>query len=60
MVKGIINAFDPMKLCLVIYMTKGGIWAITQPPIFSNGYITFATTFLPGSKYLLPAKKVNF
>ena len=46
MVKGIINAFDHMVLCFVINLTKDGNWAITQPPIFTTGYVCFATTFL--------------
>ena len=46
MVKGIINAFDHMELCLVINLTKDGNWAITRPPIFSTGYVSFASTFL--------------
>ena len=45
-VKGIINAFDHMELCFVINLTKDGNWAITWPPIFATGYISFATTFL--------------
>ena len=44
-VKGIINAFDHMKLCLVINLTKGGNWAIPRPPIFATGYFRFATSF---------------
>ena len=43
MVKGIINAFDHMELCLVIYLTEGGNWAITMSPIFATGYVSFAT-----------------
>ena len=46
MVKGIINAFDPMALCFVINLTKDGNWAITWPPIFATGYVSFAATFL--------------
>ena len=46
MVKGIINAFDHMKLCFVISLTKNGNLAMTQPPIFASGYVSFATTFL--------------
>ena len=29
MVKGIINAFDHMKLCFIVNLTKDGNWAIT-------------------------------
>ena len=46
MVKGIINSFDHMELSLVINLTKGGNWAIPQPPLFATGYVRFATTFL--------------
>ena len=46
MVKGIINAFDHMELCFVINLTKDGNWAITRPPIFATGYVSFAATFL--------------
>ena len=64
MIKGSINAFDHMELCLVINLTKGGNWAISRPPIFDNmllvsGLLVLRLTFIPGSKYL-PAKKVNF
>ena len=45
MVKGIINAFDHMELCLVIYLTKGGNWAITLSSIFATEYVSFATTY---------------
>ena len=44
-VKGIINAFDHIELCLVINLTTGGIWAIPRPPILATGYVSFATTF---------------
>ena len=45
MVKGIINAFDHTEWCLVINLTKSGNWAVSQPPIFATGYVSFATTF---------------
>ena len=41
--KGIINAFNPKEMCLVIYLTKGGNWAITMSPVFATGYVSFAT-----------------
>ena len=44
MVKGIINAFDPMEFRLVIYLTKGGNWAVTWPPIIVTRCVSFATT----------------
>ena len=40
MVKGIMNAFDHMKLYLVINLTKGGNWAIPWPPIFATIFYT--------------------
>ena len=52
MVKGVINAFDHMEYCFVINLTKDGNWAITQPPIFATGYVSFATTFLYRTCYL--------
>ena len=60
MVKGIINAFDHMELCLVINLTKGGNWAITLSQIFDTDMLVLLPLFIPGSKYLLPAKRVNF
>ena len=33
-------------MCFVINLTKDGNWAITWPPIFATGYVSFATTFL--------------
>ena len=60
MVKGIINAFDHMELCLVIYLTKGGNWDITLSSIFATGYVVLLLLIIPGSKYLPPAKEVNF
>ena len=45
MVKGIINAFDHMELCLVINLTKDGSWTIPRPPIFATGHVSFATNF---------------
>ena len=60
MAKGIINAFDHVELCLVIYLTKGGNWAITMSQIFATGYVSLLLPFIPGSKYLPPAKEVNF
>ena len=58
MVKGIIRAFDLMELCLVIDLPMVGTQVVMQPPKFATRYVCFATTpFIPGSKYLLPAKK---
>ena len=34
-----------MELWLVINLTKGGNWAIPQPPMFATDYVSFATTF---------------
>ena len=58
MVKGIIDAFDHMKLCLVIHLTKGGNWIIPRPPIFATGYVSFATTFNTRLQVLAPCKKL--
>ena len=44
MIKGIINAFDHMKFCLVVNLTIGGKPAVTWPPIVATGYVGFATT----------------
>ena len=44
MVKGIINAFDRMGLCLVINLTMGGNGADTLPLIIASRYISFAAT----------------
>ena len=44
MVKGIVNAFDHMELCLVINLTMGGDRAVRWPPIIATRYISFATT----------------
>ena len=46
MVKGIDNAFDHTELRFVINLTKHGNWAITRPPVFATGYVSFVTTFL--------------
>ena len=54
MVKGIVNAFDHMEFCLVIGLTTmDGKW----DQFFSTMYVSFATNFTLGSKYLLLAKK---
>ena len=60
MVKGIISAFDHMELCLVINLTKGGNLAITRPPIFATGYVSFATAFYTWSQILVACKKAYF
>ena len=63
MVKGFVNAFDHMGFCLVLNLTTtctDGKWAIIWPPNFATKYVSFATDFTLGSKYLLPPKKVNF
>ena len=62
MAKGIVNAFDHMGLCLVLNLTTtctDGKWAVIWTPNFATKYIGFATNFTLGSKYMLPAKKVN-
>ena len=60
MVKGIINVFDHMELCLVINLSKAGTWAISQPPIFATGYVSFATTFYTRLQVLATCIKVNY
>ena len=41
MVKGIINAFDHMKFCLVINLTTCGNLAVTWPPMIATRYVSF-------------------
>ena len=48
MIKGI--------FCLVLNLTTtctDGKWAVIWPPIFATRYVSFATNFTLGSKYLL-------
>ena len=49
MVKGILNAFDPMELCLVFNLTVTSLgtynWAVIWPPVFATDYFSFATNF---------------
>ena len=52
MVKGIINAFDHIEICLVIKLTLDGIWAVTWPPIIATRYVSLQLPQIPGSKYL--------
>ena len=37
----------------------GSNCTVLWPSVFTTGYFSFATTFIPGSKYLLPRKIVN-
>ena len=60
MVKGIINAFDHMELCLVIYLTKGGNGLLQCHRYLLLGMLVLLMPFIPGSKYLPPAENVNF
>ena len=53
----IINAFDHMELCLVINLTKGDKKAIPHHQYLLLGMLALLLPFIPGSKYLLPAKK---
>ena len=39
-------------IVFVINLTKDGNLAITQPPIFATGYVSFATTFCTSTCYL--------
>ena len=46
--------------CLVVYLTTtstDGKWAVIWPRNFFTN-VSFATNFYPGSKYLLPVKKL--
>ena len=63
MIKGIVNAFDRMGFCLVLNLTitcTDGKWAVIWPPNFAIKYVSLLPTLTLGSKYLLPAIKVNF
>ena len=60
MVKGIVNAFDHMDFVWYLTTCTDGKGANIWPPNFATKYVSFATTFTLGSKYLLSAKKVNF
>ena len=63
MVKGIVNAFDHIGFCLVLNLTTtciDGQWAVIWPPNFAAKNVSLLPTFTLGSKYLPPAKKVNF
>ena len=49
-----------LELCFVINLTKDGNWAITRPPIFATGCVSFATTFsyqVASTCYSAPDKK---
>ena len=59
MVKGIINAFDHMKFCLVINLTMGGNWAVTWPPIIVTRYVSFASTLNSSMSCRCPYKKCS-
>ena len=51
MVKGIVNAFDHMGLCLVLYLKTtctDGKWTVIWPLNFANNYVSFATNFNTG------------
>ena len=65
MVKGIVNVFDHMGFCLVLNLTTtctctDGKWAVAGNQFLLPVILVLLPTFTPGSKYLLPAKKVNF
>ena len=63
MVKGIINAFDLMKFCLVRNLTTTGLAGkrtVFVHRILVSCMSVLLLAFIPGSKYLLRAKKVNF
>ena len=52
MAKDIINAFDYMRFCLVINLTKGFNWPVTRLPIIATRYVRFATTCFPQKKLI--------
>ena len=64
MTKHNFNASDHMGLCLVLndkYSTcTDGKWAVSGHQILLQSMLVLLPTFTLGSKYLLPAKKVNF
>ena len=60
MIKSIIDAFDHMELCLVINLTKDGSWLFHGHQYLLLGMLDLLLPFIPGSKYLLPTKKINF
>ena len=59
MVKGIINAFDHMKLCFVINLTKDGNWAITRPPIFATRNVILLCSHSPNDVPPEPQRNVS-
>ena len=59
MVKGIVNAFDHMGLCLVLNL-KTTCTDSKRAVIWPPSMLVLLPTFTLGSKYLLSAKKVNF
>ena len=63
MVKGIDNAFDHMGFCLVLNLKTtleiaSGL--LDDHQILLPNMLVLLPTFTLGSKYLLPAKTVNF
>ena len=62
MVKGIVNAFDHMEFCLVLHLKNTSVdakRAVKLQPILLPGILVLLPTFTLGSKYLLPAKKLD-
>ena len=57
MVKGIINAFDHMELCLVINLILVVNGLLYGHQYLLLGILVLLLPFKPGSKYLLPTKK---
>ena len=50
-IKGIVNAFDHMGVCLVLNLTTTctyGKWAVIWPPNFATKFVSFATNFYLG------------
>ena len=55
MVKGIINAFDHLELCLVINLTMCGTGLLYSHRYLLLGILVLLLPFIPGSKYLFNA-----
>ena len=58
MVKGIINAFDLMEFCLVIDLKIDGNRVVMRHQYLLLGVLVLLLSCIPGSKYLLPTKKI--
>ena len=57
MMKGIINANDDMKICLVIDLTMAGKWAVI---LLSTMHGSLFLLHIPGSKYFNIVKGLSY